>query len=115
MPALSYSPTIVQAAINQAAAGSTDVVAAPGAKVRIYVVAIVLTNSHSAAGTIKFTEGTGPTDLTGEMQLAASGGGMVIVGDGLSPVLHTPTANSKLSIVTVTGFVDGYIRYFIGT
>lgn len=105
--------TILQVAVNQGAAGSTDVVAAPGAGARIYVVTIVLSNSHSAAGTIKFTEGTGPTDLTGEMQLAAAGGGFVIIGNGHDPILHTNTANSKLSVVTVTGFVDGYIRYFL--
>jgi hypothetical protein len=115
MPVSNQNRTFVQVAINQSAAGSTDLVAAPGAGVKIYVVAIVLSNSHSAAGTFRFAEGTGPTSLTGDMQMAASGGGAVIIGDGKEPVLQTNTANSKLTLITATGFCDGWIRYFIDT
>lgn len=111
MPDHFLGRTITQVAVNQAAAGSTDIVAAPGDGLKIYVVTIVLTNSHSAVGTIQFREGTGPTNLTGEMQLAV-GGGFVAIGDP-QPVLQTNTANSKLTINTVTAFVDGYIRYFV--
>jgi hypothetical protein len=115
MPVTSANRTMIQVAVNQSGAGSTDLVAAPGAGARIYVVTIVLSNSHSAAGTFKFTEGTGPTDLTGEMQMAAAGGGIVAIGNGIDPVLHTNTANAKLSVVTATGFVDGWIRYFLAS
>lgn len=108
---MTLNRTITQVPVNQSAAGSTDIVAAPGAGLRIYVVTIVLSNSHSANGTIKFTEGTGPTNLTGEMQLTVAGG--FVVGNGSGVVLSTETANSKLSVVTVTGFVDGYIRYYV--
>jgi hypothetical protein len=115
MPVHNLNRSYTQIAVNQAAAGSTDLVAAPGAGARIYVVTIVLSNSHTAAGTFRFAEGTGPTSLTGDMQMAASGGGAVIIGDGKEPILQTNTANSKLTIITVTGFVDGWIRYFIDT
>jgi len=113
MPVSSHNRSFVQLAINQSAAGTTDLVAAPGAGVKIYVVAIVLSNSHTAAGTFRFTEGTGPTSLTGDLQMAASGGGIVAIGDGTEVILQTNTANSKLSLITATGFCDGWMRYFI--
>ena len=102
--------TITQVVLNQGAAGATDLVAAPGVGLKIYVVAIVLT--MDAAGTLKFTEGTSPTDITGVMNFAANGG-MVVVGDGANVILQTQTPNSKLSITTVTGKAQGYIRYFV--
>jgi hypothetical protein len=111
MPDHFLGRTITQVAVNQAAAGSTDVVAAPGDGLKIYVVTICLLNSHSAVGTLVFNEGTGPTALSGQMQLAV-GGGIVLVGDP-QPVLQTNTANSKLTVTTTTAFVDGYIRYFV--
>lgn len=113
MPQQFLNRTITQVAVNQAAAGSTDVVAAqPGLK--IYVVSIVLSNGGSAAGTLKFTEGTGPTDLTGEMGVAI-GGGFVVLGNGIDPILQTNNVNSKLSVVSATlnFWVDGWIRYFL--
>jgi hypothetical protein len=110
MPQHVLNRTITQVAIDQSGAGTTDLVAAPGAGLRIYVVVLVVT--LSAAGTIRFTEGTGPTNLTGDMPLA-TGGGFVVLGDGYNPILQTNTANSKLSIVSATGFADGYLRYFV--
>ena len=110
MPLATLNRTINQVIITQGGAGSLDLVAAPGAGLRVYVVAIVVT--LSAGGTLKFTEGTGPTDLTGTMNIAANGG-LVISGDAASPILHTNTANAKLSLVSATGVAQGYIRYFI--
>lgn len=113
MPDLSYNRTITQVAVAQGSTpGTTDLVAAPGAGLKIYVVTIVL--SDTAAGTFKFTEGTGPTDLTGAMPFAANGG-MVPIGDGINPVLNTNTANAKLSIVSAGAGsgANGWIRYFI--
>lgn len=110
MPVHNLNRTITQVTISQAAAGSSDLVAAPGADLKVYVVSIVFT--MGAAGTFKFTEGTGPTDLTGAMNVSGSGG-LVSIGDGINPILQTNTANSKLSIVTTGGDADGWIRYFI--
>lgn len=110
MPIHNLNRTMVQIAVAQGAAGTTDLVAAPGAGLKIYVVKLVLV--MSAAGTLKFTEGTGPTDLTGPMAIAANGG-IVDVGDGIEAVLQTNTANSKLSLVTTVGAANGWLRYFI--
>lgn len=111
MPELSTGRTITQIEIDQSAAGAVDLVAAPGAGLKIYVVGIVLSNSHSASGTFKFTEGTGPTDLTGDLQVIAGGG--FVVGNGADVILQTNTSNSKLSLSTTTAFMDGWLRYFI--
>lgn len=112
MPPSFLNRTITQVAITQGAAGSTDLVAAPGAGARIYVVSIVLT--ADAAGTFKFTEGTGPTDLTGVIPVAQFGG-FVVLGNGYDPVLQTNTANSKLTVISATSKVFGWIRYFLDT
>ena len=111
MPELFYNRTITQVAINQSAAGAIDLVAIPGAGMKIYVVSVAISNSHSAVGTVKFTEGTGPTDLTGDMQLGI-GGVLALFSDG-APILQTNTANSKLSLSSTTAFVDGWLRYFV--
>lgn len=110
MPDYSNNRTILQVAIDQGAAGSTDLVAAPGAGLKVYVVTVVV--SLSAAGTVRFTEGTGPTNLTGDLDLAVAGG-WVSIGDGINPVLQTNTANSKLTITSTGGAANGWIRYFI--
>lgn len=110
MPDTSSSRTIIQIAIDQGGAGSTDLVAAPGAGLRVYVTGVVV--SLSAAGTIRFTEGTGPTNLTGDMDLAVAGG-FVSIGGGVEVVLHTPTANSKLTLTSTGGAANGWLRYFI--
>lgn len=110
MPDTSSNRTIVQIAIDQGAAGTTDLVAAPGAGLKIYVTGIAL--SLSAAGTVRFTEGTGPTNLSGDMDLAAAGG-FVSIGDGTNVILNTNTANAKLSIVSTVGAANGWLRYFI--
>lgn len=110
MPHKNIARTITQVAVTQGAAGALDLVAIPGAGLKIYVVSIVLVGD--AAGTVKFTEGTGPTDLTGAIPLAANGGFVVISNDD-TPILATNTANSKLSLVSATAKVFGWIRYFV--
>lgn len=111
MPDLSNSRTITQIAIAQGGAGTTDLIAAPGTGLKIYVTGFVLV--LTALGTAKFTEGTGPTDLTGAMEFVDSGG-MVVIGPGQdTPVLQTNTANSKLSIVSTGGGATGWLRYFV--
>lgn len=110
MPQQTLNRTFIQVAVDQSGAGSTDIVAAPGAGMKIYVVTIVL--GISANGTAQFTEGTGPTNLSGNIPIAANSG-MVEIGDGVNPVLQTNTANSKLSVVSTGGALDGWIRYFV--
>jgi hypothetical protein len=95
--------------INQGAAGNTDVVAAVAGQ-RIYVVRFVIT--LDAAGTLKFTSGTGPTDESGELSFVASGG-LVVLGDPNSPALKVSALGAKLSIFTVTGKADGWLEYLV--
>lgn len=114
MPVAHFNRTITQVAVEQAAIGQTDVIAAqPGA--RIYVVQIVLV--LSAAGTITFNEGAGPTALTGVIPVAANGGFVVGEGGGSDPVLQTQTQNAKFGLVTtgVGATAHGWIRFFIDT
>ena len=108
MPVSFQNRTVAQVAINQTAAGTDDLIAAV-AGLKIYVVTVVV--SLAAAGTIKFQEGTGPTDITGEIPLAA-GGGFVVTGGADSVALQTNVAGNKLSIVTTGGAADGWLRYF---
>lgn len=110
MPDTTLNRTIIQVAIDQSVAGSTDVVAAPGAGLKVYVVGVTV--SLSAAGTIRFTEGTGPTNLTGDLDVALAGG-FVTFGDGANVVLQTNTANSKLTLTSTGGAANGWLRYYI--
>lgn len=110
MPDSSYNRTITQAIITQGAAGQLDLVAIPGTGVRIYVVTLVA--SITITGTVVFQEGTGPTNLTGAMTLTA-GTPLTLFGSAAEPVLATNTANSKLSLTSVTGAITGYLRYYL--
>lgn len=111
MPTAFLGRTVSQVAINAAAGTPQDLVAIPGAGLKIYVVKIVFI-VDTANTIVKFTEGTGPTDLTGAMEFADNGG-VVAIGDGVNPVLQTNTANSKLSISSTVGASRGWIRYFV--
>lgn len=106
MPILSNNRTILQASFDQGVAGSTDLAAAVTGQ-RIYVVAVCI--SASAAGTVKFQENAA-TDLTGAMPIGTSP--VLLAGNGNYPILQTNTVSLKLNIVSVTGAVKGYIRYY---
>jgi hypothetical protein len=110
MPAPMSGRTITQVAISAAAGTPQDVVAAT-AGLKIYVVNIVLL-VDTANTLVKFTEGTGPTDLTGTMELADNGG-LVVGGGADSPVLQTNTAGAKLSVSATVGAARGWLRYFV--
>lgn len=112
MPTNMQGRTCTQVAINAAAGTPQDLVAAPGAGLKVYVVSIVFT-VDTATTIVKFTEGTGPTDLTGPMEFADAGGLVVLGGASDYPVLQTNTANAKLSISSTTGASRGWIRYFV--
>ena len=99
---------VTQAAISAAAGSNSDLVTATAGQY-IYVLFLVVT--LTAAGTIKFTEGTGPTDITGDMTVV-QGSGFVIKGDADYPVLWTPTIGVKLGITPTTGNARGWLAYF---
>lgn len=108
MPVWHSNRTITQLSVSTTA-GTLDLVAAQAGQ-KIYVVGFVL--CLDAAGTLQFTEGTGPTALTGAFELLADSP-FGVHGDGMNPVLQTNTAGAKLSLVTATGNPRGYIRYFV--
>jgi len=110
MPALDTNRTITQITITQGGAGAIDLVAAPGAGLKVFVVAYVV--AIATTGQVQWFEGTGPTALSGNMNLLA-GTPHIVVGNGMSPVLQTNTANVKLTLTSTTGIATGYIRYFI--
>src|SRR5688572_23457244 len=105
---MNINRTIVQLPVT-GAAGAQDLVAAVAGQ-KIYVVSFVL--CLDAAGTLKFTEGTGPTDLTGAFEVLADSP-FGVHGDGINPVLSTNTVGAKLGLTTATGAPRGYIRYFV--
>jgi hypothetical protein len=84
-------------------AGTTALVSGvAGKRVKVMSYAVVCT----AAGTIKFSDGT---DLTGAMPFALNGGISCPPGD--DPYFST-AAGSGLSIIT-SGAVEGHLSYFI--
>lgn len=111
MPDHAYNRTITQVAIEQAAIGQTDIQAAVTGML-IYVVSFSV--AISAAGTITFNEGAGPTALTGVMP-APVNGTISFFGNGVDPILQTKTAGAKFGIVTtgVGATAHGWIRYFL--
>jgi hypothetical protein len=111
MAGLHQGLSVLHLSVAQGAAGSTDLVAAPtGKNERVFLKSIVL--MVSAAGTLKFTEGTSPTDISGAMDIEIRSG-FVVMGSTDDPVLWTPTAKAKLSIVTTGGAAKGWVQYFI--
>jgi hypothetical protein len=110
VPATQLNRTILQALFTQGAAGQLDLVVAPAAGLKIYVVQIVL--SMTATGTVTFQEGTGPTNLSGALNIPA-GSPLVLVADGKETVLQTNTAGVKLGLTSVTGAAVGFLRYFL--
>lgn len=70
------------------------------------------TLAASAAFTAKFTSGTGPTDLTGAMSIAANGN---IYGGGGSdcPACETAVGEKLALTLSGTGTVAGHLTYVL--
>jgi hypothetical protein len=105
-PSLGQGKTLLYGTIAQGGAGTTLLVAAQGASLKIKVVSYVFT--LSAAGTAKFSD---TSDLTGAMSIAASGGA-VVLGQPSSPLFIT-AANQALSIITTGGAANGHFSYYV--
>ena len=97
---------VQRVSVNQAAAGTTEVVAAPGAGYHIEVVGYVL--SMTPAGTGQWKSAT--TELSGNMPLSAAHSS--VMGSEDLPLLVC-AANEALNLVTVTGAADGFVLYQI--
>ena len=100
--AIDYGSNLTYIPIAQGAAGTTQLLNADIER-KHKIMGCVLT--LSAAGTLKFTDGSG--DLTGEMDIAASGG--FVLPTSILPFTETTTINSTLSIVTTGGAAKGVV------
>lgn len=105
-----YNRTVTQVPIALSGAATTQLVAAPGARLKIYVTTIVLV--ATAAGTYRFEEVTGGVDLSGDISLAANGGLVVAGSSDDDPCLNTNAANTGLQVVHGAA-AAGWIRYFV--
>ena len=98
----SYGKTVTYVSIAQGAAGTTVLAVASGAaKHKILGCAITM----SAAGTLKFNDGT--VDLSGAMDIAASGG--FVIPTGIIPISETAAVNRPLNLITTGGAAKGFI------
>lgn len=101
-PATAAGKTLTYVSVAQGAAGTTELATASvGNKHKI--VGAVLT--MSAAGTLKFTDGVG--DLTGAMDIAASGG--FVLPTSILPYQQTAATNRALNLVTTLGAARGVV------
>ncbi len=97
--ATSHGKTITYVSIDQGAAGTTALAAAsPGNKHKL--VGLVVT--MSLAGTVKLVDGA--SDVTGAMDVAASGG--FVLPTSIIPYV-VGTANTALNLVTTVGAAKG--------
>lgn len=99
-----FGRTILSFPLAQGAAGTT-VIAAASASNKHKILGVVLT--MSAAGTIKFIDGSG--DLTGAMPVSLESG--FVIPMSLIAMIETTVVNSALSIVTTVGLAKGIVRY----
>lgn len=88
--------------VNQGAAGTTALAAASSGNFRKLVGAVLV---MSAAGTLKFTDGT--DDVTGPMDIAANAG--FVLPTNLLPYTQTGAVNRALNLVTTTGAARGVV------
>lgn len=107
-----YSKTLLtglkRAVVSVTVAGpgnGTLVAAVTGKVIRVHQVLL----SSSAAATVKFQSGTGGTDITGPMALAANGG----FEASFNPVGHFETASATLLNLNVSAAatVGGWLVY----
>lgn len=104
---MAHKRTILTAIQN--AVTSVDLVAAvPGCKV--CVVGYVVT-AGAGAGTLKFTSGTGPTDISATHHYPANGG--IVVGQGDEARVLETAIGEKLACVGTGGPFDLTIRYYL--
>lgn len=101
--------TVQRVSIAQGGAGATDLLAAQAGQ-RIYIVGAYI--DLDAAGTLTFRSGTGPTDISGAIPIAANGG-FVLPVDVANPWNYTKVGE-KLTIFTATGKALGWVLLYIG-
>jgi hypothetical protein len=105
---MQFASNLQFAPVNTSTSGATQLVAAQGAGLSIYVVSYVLV--ATSAVTVQFQSHN--TNLTGAMSLAANGG-LVVLGRPTSHLLAT-AQNQELNL-NLGGAVQvsGHISYFV--
>lgn len=85
-----------------------------GAGTDLYVHVVQLAAIASAAGTIQWISSPGGA-LSGAMSVAANGG-LVVIGDGVTPIVSTAIAGRSVVLTwvpTTTGNLGGWLLYFV--
>lgn len=101
-PATAMGKTITYVSVNQVGAGTTELAAASVGNNHKILGAIL---TLSLAGTMKFTDGV--ADLTGPMDVAATGG--FVLTTSAIPYQVTGATNRALNLVTATGAARGVV------
>lgn len=112
---------VVTVPIVNEAAGTKSIATAPGAQTRVYVIAVALFPDDPTRGaTVKFTSGTGPTNLTGPMEIGnkdspsttPAASPLVMLGSPERPIL-VAALGEKLDLVIGTQPVSGFVTYYL--
>ena len=101
-PEINAGKTVTYVAVAQGAAGTTELAAADITKTHKLLGAVLV---MSAAGTLKFTDGT--DDLSGAMDIAANGGFTAPASN--FAYLETGAVNRALNLVTTVGAAKGMV------
>ena len=101
----SYTSAVIAAS----AGATTDIVAAPGTGLQIWVYGFQGT-AGTAAGTVRFIDST-PANLTGAMDVVVGGGFAVQPGTDWEKPLFKCATNTKLQMTTVTCTFNGVVQY----
>lgn len=94
------------ASVNVSASGETALVAATASQsIRLMALFIVF----AAACTVKFRDGAGGTDLTGDMTMKP--GGSIVLDPSGEPWLKTTNGNAFVMVLSAAVQVSGRIQY----
>jgi len=101
------NPDVKYASFDQGAAGSTTLVAAPGAGKKIVLKSIALT--MSAGGTAQLR--SAGNNISGAFPIAANGG--LVLPPSENEAWTECNANEALNLFTVTGLAKGLVSYVV--
>lgn len=93
-------------------AATTDLIAAPSAATSRIVVVGLMVGLGATLGTIKFQSGTGPTDITGAINVPVNGSFVAMANLENSAVFFAGLGE-KLTIVSTGSGANGWLNYYI--
>jgi hypothetical protein len=97
--------------IAQGAAGATDLLALVAGQ-RIYIVGACI--GLDAAGSLKFTSGTGPTDITGAIPMGGAAAPFFFLQPDVDNPWNYTKVGEKLTLFTTTGKAFGWVELIVG-